>query len=243
MEFVSLRAEARTGRGKEFARKLRQQGLIPAIVYGPAGGPVPLAVSPRALHKSLETGAGENVLIRLEVGEGAPPRTVLVKSMQTDPLSGRLLHADFLEVSMDRAIRVEVPLVLVGEAVGRARGGFLELHLRAVHVECLPAAIPDRVTVDVSGLDLGDSLHVRDIRIAEGVRILEDLDRSLVSVAAPEVEKPAAEAVPAEAAPAEPEVVGRREAKEAGETPEAKGGKPGKEAPAETKGKEGKERK
>lgn len=207
MEFVELKGEVRRQTGKEAAKRLRRRKLIPAIVYGPGVEPVPIAVSPRDLLKALE--AGENVIIKLSLQENGSfsSRMVILKELQQHPVRGDVLHADFLEISMERKLRVAVPVQLVGEAIGvRARGGILDQHLRELSVECLPMAIPDRIEVDVSSLDVGDAIHVRDLQVGEGVRILEDPERKVVSVIAPEVEavaEVAAEVPAVEAAPKE----------------------------------------
>jgi len=188
---------------------------MPAIVYGGAAGPVPLAVSPLDLARALGTEAGENVLITLSLaGDGEGSTTVILKELQRDPVHGRPLHADFLEISMKRKIRVQIPLQFVGEAIGvKNKGGFLEQHIREVTVECLPGAIPGQLQVEVSQLDLGDAIHVRDLTVGAGIRVLEDPARAVVSVLAPRaVVEEVAAAV--EEKPAEPEVVGKKEAKE-----------------------------
>lgn len=224
MADVVLKGQIRSGLGKQAARKLRRQRLIPGIVYGGAAGPVPVTVNPLDLAKVLGTGAGENVLITLSLqGEGERSTTVILKELQRDPVRGEPLHADFLEIFMKRKIKVQIPLQLVGEPIGlKTKDGFLEQHLRELTVECLPGAIPGQIQVDVSHLDLGDSIHVRDLTITEGLRVLEDGARAVVSVLAPRavVEE---EAAPVEEKPAEPEVVGKKEAKEVKEGKEEAG--------------------
>jgi large subunit ribosomal protein L25 len=180
------------------------------VVYGGAGSPIPVTLKPRDLLAAL--GAGENVLINLSLaggGEDGRTRVVILKELQLDPVRGRPLHADFLEISMERKIRVEVPLVLTGDSVGvKGKGGILEQPLRQLAVECLPLNIPERITVEVSNLDIGDAIHVRDLTVGEGIRILEDSGRVVASVTAPAAEEVAA---PVEEKPVEPEVVGKRE--------------------------------
>ena len=228
MADVVLKGQIRAGLGKEAAKKLRRQRLIPAVVYGGATGPVPVEINPLELAKALGTGAGENVLITLSLaGDGERAATVILKELQRDPVKGEPLHADFLEISMKRKIKVQVPLHFVGEATGvKNKAGFLEQHLREVTVECLPGAIPSQIQVEISNLDLGDAIHVRDLTVSGDIRLLEDAGRPVVSVLAPRaVVEEAAAAV--EEKPAEPEVVGKKEAKEAKEVKESKaeGGK------------------
>ncbi len=212
MATVDLQGEIRTEVGKQVAKRLRRAQRIPAVVYGGQGGPVSVAVNPQALLAALAS--GENTLINLSLAGGAAPQTslVILKELQRDPVKGRPLHADFQAISMERKIRVEVPLVLSGEPVGvKDKGGILEYALRQLSVECLPINIPEKIVVDVSGLDIGHALHVRDVQVSEGVRILDDGARVLASVSAPAAEEVAA---PVEEAPAEPEVVGKKEKEE-----------------------------
>jgi large subunit ribosomal protein L25 len=235
MAGVSLRGQIRIALGKEAARKLRGRRLIPGVVYGGTAGPVHVAVDPLELVKALGTRAGENALITLSLaGDGERTTTVILKELQRDPVRGEPLHVDFLEISMKRRIKVQVPLRFVGEPIGvRDKGGFLEQHLREVTVECLPGAIPDQMQIDVSSLDVGDAIHVRDLTPPDGVKVMEDGARAVVSVLA--VTVAVEEAAPAEAKPAEPEVVGRKEAKPA--EPEVVGKKEAKPAEPEVVGK------
>ncbi|HTX54778.1 MAG TPA: 50S ribosomal protein L25 [Candidatus Baltobacteraceae bacterium] len=213
MATVDLKGELRSVVGKEGAKRLRRQQRVPAVVYGRERGPVSVTINPTELLKVLES--GENVLINLSLGgDGGQTSLVILKELQRDPAKGRVLHADFQEVSVDRKIRVEVPLVMTGTPVGvKDKGGILEHTLRQLLVECLPLSIPERITVDVSGLDIGDALHVSDITVAEGIRILDEGARVMVSVIAPAAEEVAAPTE--EEKPVEPEVVGKKEKEEA----------------------------
>ena len=220
MATVDLTGTVRTVVGKAEAKRLRRARRIPGVVYGGPRGPVPVVVNPQELLSAL--GAGENVLINLSLdgADGSHASMVILKELQLDPVKGRPLHADFQEISMERKIRVEVPLVLTGDSLGvKSKGGILGQPLRQLFVECLPLDIPERIPVDVSGLDVGDAIHVRDLTVGEGIRILEDAGRVVVSVVAPAAEEVAA---PVEEKPAEPEVVGKREKPEAEAEPEAK---------------------
>ncbi len=246
MAFVELKGTVRPGTGKAVAGRLRAAQEVPAIVYGGPGGPVPVAVKRKDLAPLLAQGRGHQILtLALDGGDGGARRTVLLKDVQMDPVRGGPVHVDFLEIAMDRKIRVEVPVVLEGQAVGKGKGGLVESHLRKLVVECLPSAMPDAIRADISGLDLGDALHVRDLPVPEGARVLGDGGRAVVSVTIPAAEEEAAPAV-AEAAPAEPEVLTKREGKEEAAAPpaEEKGKKEkepekkGKEREPEKKGKE-----
>ncbi|MBI2883662.1 MAG: 50S ribosomal protein L25 [Candidatus Methylomirabilis oxyfera] len=215
MEELILKGQVRMQVGKGAAKKLRRQRLIPAVVYGGISGPTAVTINPLEMMKLLGSGAGENVLISLALdGESEQSRTVILKALQRDPVRGGPLHADFLEVSMQRKIKVQIPVRLVGEAVGvKLKGGLLEQHLREVSVECLPGAIPSHIQVDISHLDLGHAIHVRELTVGEDIRVLEDPARPVVTVL---VQRVAAEgtAAVAEEKPTEPEVVGKKEAKE-----------------------------
>ncbi|MBI2178556.1 MAG: 50S ribosomal protein L25, partial [Candidatus Tectomicrobia bacterium] len=130
-------------------------------------------------------------------GDARGERPVLIKDLQRDPMKGRILHADFLEIRMDRKIGVSVPIVLRGEAPGIKQGGVLSQLLRELEVECLPIAIPEEIAVDVSGVNLNGVVHVRDIALPEGVDLMTDPEEPILTVAAPqEEEKPVEEAAP-----------------------------------------------
>ena len=231
MTTVDLQGELRTEVGKQVAKRLRRAQRIPAVIYGGQREPVPVAVNPQALLSALES--GENTLINLSLTGGAAPETslVILKELQRDPVKGRPLHADFQAITMERKIRVEIPLVLGGDPIGvKDKGGILEHSLRQLTVECLPINIPEKIVLDVSSLDIGDTLHVRDVQVAEGIRILDDAARVLASVSAPAAEEVAA---PVEEAPVEPEVVGKKEKEEPEAAADSKA-KPGAEAKAKT---------
>lgn len=197
MDILNLEVERRTGKGKGAARRLRRNGQVPAVVYG-IREPASLAVSPKELERVLATRAGANVIVQLNVaGDARGERPVLIKDLQRDPMKGRILHADFLEIRMDRKIGVSVPIVLRGEAPGIKQGGVLSQLLRELEVECLPIAIPEEIAVDVSGVNLNGVVHVRDIALPEGVDLMTDPEEPILTVAAPqEEEKPVEEAAP-----------------------------------------------
>lgn len=230
MEFVDLKVERRTGTGKSVARKLRQRGRIPAIVYG-EGEPIPVAADPKSLLKALRTEAGENVILNLTIVDTEEiTRKAMVKGVQVDPVTGSVLHADFLAISMERPIEVEVPVELVGVARGvKEEGGIVEQILRELKVKCLPRAIPDGIQLDISTLNIGDVVHVKDLAIPGGVELLTDREQVVVTVAAAPVEEVAvpvaAEAVAPEAAAAPPEEGAAKEAAKPGAAKAA--GKPG----------------
>jgi large subunit ribosomal protein L25 len=212
---VKLKAEPRTNVGRSAVRKLRARGLIPAIIYGGNDKPQPLQVAARDINIMMSHASGENVLVELEIAGEGSNRTALVQEVQHSPVSGDIRHVDFHAISMDQMIQAEVPLGPIGTAVGvKTFGGLLEQSLRTLAIECLPGDLPDRITVDVSQLNIGDSIHVRDIQFPPGVTPKVQPDLTAFSVVAPVVEEEPVVAE-AEAAAAGPEVI--TEKKEEGE--------------------------
>lgn len=195
MKTVELNVAVRHKTGKEIARKLRNQGLIPAIIYGPGSEPVPLAVKANELKKILYRYRGEQILfnLTLEDNGSTTQKMALVKELQYHPVTDEILHVDFYEISMEREVEVEVPIELVGKAKGVEAGGHLQQLLHTMTVACLPGAIPDKIQVDVSGLEVGDVLHVRDLTPPEGVRYLDNPDEPVVTILAPEEAEEVAE--------------------------------------------------
>ena len=204
---AKLKAEQRTAIGRSAVRKLKTRGIIPAIVYGGKEKPQPLQVAARDINAVLSHASGENILVELEIAGEQSNRMALVQEIQHSPVGGDILHVDFHAISMDEKIQAEVPLEPVGIANGvKNFGGLLEQSLRSLPIECLPRDLPDRLTVDVSNLNIGDSIHVRDIQLPSGVTAKTQPDLTAFSVLAPVVEE---EPVPiaAEGAAAGPEVI------------------------------------
>ena len=206
----TLQAEKREERGKNAARRLRASGRIPAVVYGgEKGKATEIAVDPKVLLRILHSESGVNTLIGLE-GVGSGDTRVLVKEYQLDPIDHKLLHVDFYQVAMDKAITVTVPIVLKGEAKGvKQQGGIVDFVHREIDIETLPGDIPENIVVDVSELMLNQGIRVRDI-LTEGAKWkpMTDPDSMIVHVVALKAEEPApAEVAAAAAAPAEPEVI------------------------------------
>jgi large subunit ribosomal protein L25 len=200
MERPILTAEIRDEVGKERAKKIRARGLVPAIFYGPRSKTIPLVIDPKELAKVLQTEAGENVLIDLDIrkGERADRKVVMVKDIQVDPLKRTTLHTDFYEVAMDEVVTVEVPIHLVGKPEGTKVGGILEQIRRVIQIQCLPGDIPKSIDVEVSSLKIGDSIHVQDIQI-EKAKILSETNFTIATVVPPAVEEKKVEEVVAEA--------------------------------------------
>ncbi|MDP9254496.1 MAG: 50S ribosomal protein L25 [Verrucomicrobiota bacterium] len=220
---VKLMAERRTAIGRSAVRKLKARGAVPAIIYGAKDKAEPLQVSRRDINALLSRASGENILVELEIAGDGTNRLALVQEVQHSPVGGDVLHVDFHAVSMDEMIEAEVPLEPIGVANGvKNFGGLLEQSLRSLAIECLPRDLPDRITVDVSALNIGDSIHVRQISLPAGVATKIHLDLTAFSVLAPTVEEEPVAAV-AEAAPEGPEVI--REKKEEPEAAAPSGSK------------------
>ena len=198
---VKLTAERRTATGRSAVRKLKAAGSVPAIIYGAKDKPEPLQVSRRDINAMLSHAAGENILVELEVG--GKSRLALVQEVQHAPVGGGILHIDFHAVSVDEKIQADVPLEPVGTANGvKNMGGLLEQNLRTLEIECLPRDLPDVLRVDVSALNIGDAIHVREIPLPEGVTTRVQPDLTAFSVLAPTVEEePVAAAVEVAAGP------------------------------------------
>jgi large subunit ribosomal protein L25 len=209
---VKLAAERRTAMGRSAVRKLKATGAVPAVIYGAKDKAEPLQIWKRDINALLSHSAGENILVELEIAGDGKNRLALVQEVQHAPVGGDVLHVDFHAVSIDEMIEAEVPLEPIGIANGvKNFGGLLEQSLRALAIECLPRDLPDKITVDVSALNIGDSIHVRQISLPEGVTTRIQPDLTAFSVLAPTVEEEPVVEV-AEAAPAGPEVI--REKKE-----------------------------
>jgi len=212
MAMQELTIQRRDGTGKQIAKRLRRQGVVPAIVYG---GPKtePVTVDPKAVLRMIAGHAGTTQLLTLKMdGEGGS-RLAIIRAMQFDPVTERLLHVDLQEVSADRPITVRVAVHPVGEAIGvKDTKGILSLVLHELEVSCLPRNIPERIDADVTSLAIGDVLTVADLTVPEGVRILNDPGQAIATVSPPMAEEVVAPVVAAVAA--EPEVLTERKPKE-----------------------------
>jgi large subunit ribosomal protein L25 len=227
MERQVIEAEPRSARGKNEMNRLRQAGLVPAVLYGEGKETLPVSVNLRALRSLLRSGQNQIFELRVQGGESTP---AMIVETQREPVKATLLHLDFHRIAMDRKLEVEVAVVLQGEPAGvKQQSGVLEQVLREVKLECLPLDIPARITLDVSSLMLGQSIRIQDVQaqLGDRVELLQDPHSVVCHVVTPravEEEKPAEEAVE-EAAPTEPELIKKgkaeeEEASEAGEKPE-----------------------
>jgi large subunit ribosomal protein L25 len=202
LEIFDLKVSERKGTGKGQARALRREGLIPAVVYGPKTETVSLSVSALDLAGIYKRSETEHVILNLIIQNGGTRnKTVMVKEMQVSPLSHDYLHVDFYEISMDQEIVVKVPVELTGRSIGVERGGFLQLIRHQLEVACLPTDIPSKIQVDISGVDIGESIHIEQIQAQDKVRLVYDSNFTVVTVVAPSLAKEeVAEEVPAEGA-------------------------------------------
>jgi large subunit ribosomal protein L25 len=226
MAMRELVIRKRDGIGKGPAKRLRRAGQVPAILYG-AASPVAVSVAPKDVLRLIYGSEGSTQLFRVTFEGSTDGKMAIVRDMQFDPVSEDLIHVDLQEVAMDRAIQVNVAVHHVGEAVGvKETQGILEMVLREVRVSVLPGNIPAFLEADVSNLAIHDVLTVKDLKVPEGVRVLNDPNQAVVTVAPPAAEEVAAVAAPAAeaAVAAEPEVLTERKPKEEVAEGEGKGG-------------------
>ena len=183
---LKINAQPRTESGRNAVKKIKSAGFVPAVIYGAKDPARNLQLVERELDNLLAHATGESVLV--EVAIGAETKTALIQEIQHHPVTGKVLHLDLHAVAMDELLTAEVTITTTGEAAGvTTGGGVLETTLHTVEVECLPGDLPDAITVDISALQIGDSIHVRDLKVPRGVTILNDADLTVVSVAAPTV--------------------------------------------------------
>ncbi|MCY1080112.1 50S ribosomal protein L25/general stress protein Ctc [Archangium lansingense] len=197
----TLEVKAREGSGKGAARRLRSQGLVPAVVYGKhLKSPLSIAVDPKAVRQAINTPHKLNTLITLK-GVGAEQQ-VLFKDYQRDPVTRDILHVDFIAVREDEQVKVNVPLVLTGKAEGVAEGGLLTQLRRELEVYAKPRAIPEKIEVDVTALKITQAIHINEVKLPEGVVVKSNVNYTVAVIAAPEGAVEAAPAAAAAAAPA-----------------------------------------
>ncbi|MCA1593839.1 MAG: 50S ribosomal protein L25 [Acidobacteria bacterium] len=213
-EEITVKAEQRTGRGKNDSRRLRARGMVPLTIYGGEGESVSAAAPLRELAAILRSDAGHNAIFTLDV-EGIGGNEVMFLDRQLDPVRGRLIHADLRRLVRGQKIEVTVPLHLEGEPEGaQGEGGVLEQLLREVEIRCSPRDIPDAINVDVSHLQVHDVLHVSDLKVDESIEVLTDPETAVATVAI--VREEPVEAPVVEAESTEPEVIGKGKKDEEG---------------------------
>lgn len=225
MERTQLVAKPRTEAGTWAAKRLRKQGLVPGVIYGKGMETQSIQLDARALLDFLRSShAGALVDVKISDGDGERTETAMLREVQRNPITGQPLNVDFHRISLEEEVTTAVPINLVGESEAAKRGGILEQILWEVRVSCLPTLIPERFEVDISSLEIGDSLHADVLRPPEGVTLQAEPDEVIVVMAAPRIEEEVAaptEEELEEAEAAEPELVGKpkREGEEA-EAPE-----------------------
>lgn len=235
-----IKAEKREIFGKNASRRLRREGMIPAVLYGSDTSNVPLTLKKQDIFMILRSDTGENTVF--QVSFDSEKRDVMIKELQRDPVTDEILHADFVHIAMDKAVRVSVPVVSVGEAVGvKTEGGFVDFVTREMEIECLPKDIPEEIEIDISGLHLRQSLKAGDIALPEGVKLITPSDTIVILIEVPlkeeeiEVEEEEEEVIAEEE---EPEVIGKEKPEKEKEEMEAKEEKREKETKEEKGGKE-----
>ncbi len=210
MEEINLLVQARLDTGKSKVKALRREGLIPGVVYGEGKKSQAIQIERKTFLRLLKSQKGENIIIKLSIAnEDKKSREVpvIIKEMQHDPVSDELMHIDFNQISLTKEIKVKVPIVAKGEAIGvKQDGGSLAHLLWDLEIECLPAQIPAHIEVDVSNLKINDSIHIKDLIMPAGIKVLHDLDLVVLSVAPP-VKEVVTEEAAVEGAAAEPEVI------------------------------------
>jgi large subunit ribosomal protein L25 len=214
LDLIELKTKIRTTTGNGPARRLRISGQIPAVLYGPKTDPVLLSVDKIDLEQVFKKGGIGQVILNLVIQQNGETTTrpAMIKELQTHPLSRNFIHIDFYEIKMDQKITAKIPVVTTGMAKGVEAGGILQIIRRELEVECLPLAVPESIEIDISDLDIGDSIHLGQIHVEGEIEFLEEDDYTVVTVSSPKMEEEPEEEEEAEEEEAE---------KEEGETPEA----------------------
>jgi large subunit ribosomal protein L25 len=189
LEQFELKAIFRKRTGKGPARVLRREGLMPAVFYGPGTEPMLLSVNIKELEQIVRKHNIQQVLLNLVIGNGKTvTKTVMIKELQTHPLLRNFLHVDFYEITMDRKIKVNVPVVTIGQAEGLEQGGTLQIVRRELEVLCLPNEIPESFEIDITDLTIGDSVHVQDIPLKGNIEIPAETNFTVLTILTPKVE-------------------------------------------------------
>ena len=184
-----LPVRIRDHKGKEFAKRLRRENQIPAIFYGPKTTPLKLVANYTDLEKIIKKTSGESPIfdLQIETDKGSDTRIVMLKELQIDPVEDIYLHVDFYEIAMDRELTVNIAVRLINTPLGATEGGILQHVRREITVSCLPDTLVDHIDVDVSGLNIGDSIHIKDIDLPEGIKTNQEDHLTVAVVAAPTV--------------------------------------------------------
>ena len=183
MEILELTATKRTSAGNSPSRALRREGNIPAVLYGPGSESVSLSISSLDLERALKKASASQIIFNMTVQNAQTgSRTAMIKEMQIHPMSRKFLHVDFYEISKDRKITVNVPVVVKGKSKGIEEGGMLQIIEREIEVLCLPFEVPESIQIDITDLEIGDSIHVKDLKIAGNVEIPADTNYTILTI-------------------------------------------------------------
>lgn len=232
-----IKGEKRDVFGKNASRRLRRNGMIPVILYGAKDDNVPLTLEKKALFEILKAETGENTVF--EVSFNSETRNAMIKELQRSPVTDEILHADLIQIAMDKVVRVSVPVVTVGDAIGvKAEGGFVDFITREIEIECLPKDIPEHIEIDISGLHLRQSFKIGEVVIPAGITLISEPETILVHIEVPTKEEEI------EVEEEEEEVIGEEEEPEVikKEKPEEEVAKEQKEEKKEEKKEEEKEK-
>jgi len=232
MDVITFTGEIREENGKGKARQARAGGRIPGVLYGAQADTIGISVDRKETERVLRHLVSHNVMADLVLKKSDSQETIktIVKEIQIEPVTREILHIDFYRIRMDKPVTMEIPVHLTGESIGVKQGGILDHGLRELKIEALPANLPDKIDVDISALNIGDALLVKDIKLPETVRVIDDAERVVIAVLAPtkEEEPEVAEVAVTEEVPTQPEVISaekveeRRKAKEERATTEEK---------------------
>ncbi len=217
MEKLILKASSRAETGKNVCKQMRKAGLIPGIIYKGGEKGFPITLDSKELWKSLHTDAGEHAVVTLNIAKGTDniSKTVIAKEVQHDPLTDKIVHIDFLEISLMEVIKVKIPVHVKGESPGVAEGGVVNQVLWEIEIECKAKDIPENIEVNISELNIGDAIHLKDVSLPAGVQALDDPEQLLVGVNPPHVEEEETEEESEDTA--EPEVVKKGKKEDEGE--------------------------
>ncbi|CAN2042818.1 Large ribosomal subunit protein bL25 [Candidatus Magnetomoraceae bacterium gMMP-15] len=186
MNFIDLKANIRTQKGKSAALAMRRDGLLPAVIYGPGADTLCLSISIDDLDNVFKKADNKRFFLNLIIQNGSQlNKKAMIKELQTDVISGKYLHIDFYEVSMDKKIKVMVPITTKGKSIGVEEGGLLQIIRRELEVYCLPGSIPEAFEIDVTDLKAGDAIHIKDISVPEGTELPHDVDFTVLTVLYP----------------------------------------------------------
>ena len=188
MDQYTLSAQVRDQTGTQSVKKMRNENQIPAVFYGPESKPTPITINYTDLEKIIKQAGSENMIIGLEINNKdntLDKKQVMLKELQVDPIKDKYIHADFYEIRMDQELVLDIPVTLVNSPKGVNMGGILQHIKRELTVSCLPDKIVDQLELDVSDLDIGDTLHIKDILLPEGVRAIDDENLTVATVIAP----------------------------------------------------------